>query len=251
MYFFTAGELTSRTFRRVAVGLPTYSEPIDKKDLPKSVRDLAWKMGAIETADDFAEQGRFAEALGALSALPPELRKDKLVLIRRLGIALQAGDDEYKKAIALFEKHRPNDPALLLVSVDGLMMTREYAKALAAVDRLDKVVGGDPYLDVVRSSVHLEAGNAEKAETFAASAVRRESSLEQAHWNLVTVRLERKDFAGVVRALTEMEKALDCEVEGLEEDETYAEFAKTREYREWLESRKGKKTSPVDTAPVE
>jgi hypothetical protein len=38
--------------------------------------------------------------------------------------------------------------------LDALLLEKKYDEALAAVDRIDKLVGGDPYLDTYRTNIN-------------------------------------------------------------------------------------------------
>ena len=46
-----------------------------------------------------------------------------------------------------------------LISIDAFLIHKEYDKAQAAIDRLDESLGGDPYLNVLRSTIFMEQGN--------------------------------------------------------------------------------------------
>jgi tetratricopeptide (TPR) repeat protein len=234
VYVYATGELMSQTLRRTVKQAVAFEEHGLSRRLAAWEGDLAKGLQDVPRMQELFGAGRYAEALAMYRALPRTLQQDKSYMILLVLCAGQVSEEEYKDAVAEFRKLFPDDPALALISVDGLVMRGEYAEALAAVDRLDRIVGGDPYLDVVRSDICLGMGVPEKASAFARRAIRREPLLEEAHWAVVSVELERGDFAGVARALTEMEENLGFRVEGLEEDEAFAEFVSSQEYRDWL-----------------
>ena len=54
-----------------------------------------------------------------------------------------------------FSQAHPNDAMIDLISVDAYILRKAYDKALEAIDRVDKAIGRDPYLKVLRGNVLL------------------------------------------------------------------------------------------------
>jgi predicted Zn-dependent protease len=203
----------------------------------------------LETAKTFQRvqeliaSHRYREAKSVLDGLEPRLRKEKSILIAQLTVAASLDVDgstgEYARAIAAFEEQFPDDPALELLSIDGYFLKGETDEALAAIDRLDARVGGDPYLDFMRGSMLLEAEQFDRARERAHAALEREPGLVDPHWLLVTVSLREKNFAETVRLFGTLESELGIEMEPdlMALEPIYADFLQSDEYRAWLAAR--------------
>src|SRR5262249_3434595 len=64
----------------------------------------------------------------------------------------------------------------------------------AAIDRVDRAVGGDPYLLVLRGNALTEAGRFDQARAALDKALEQEPGLKQAYWGWVTVSLRDKKY---------------------------------------------------------
>ena len=62
-----------------------------------------------------------------------------------------------------FRKYYSQDPCLDLLLIDYYTLKKDYAQAIPCVDRLDKSVGGDPYLNVLRAASTSAAGHLNEA----------------------------------------------------------------------------------------
>ena len=83
---------------------------------------------------------------------------------------------------------------------------------MASIDRLDQSLGGDAYLDVLRTTMYIEKGDLDAAHRSALRATTREPSLPDGQWALVNVSLAKKDFAETVRVLTHIRDELHIEI---------------------------------------
>ena len=239
LYVFATGEHLSETLRRHALNAFAPSRGFVTKLLGKDQEYLK-NLDKIGAMKGHLDQREFQQGLAVFQSLPESLRKEKIFLILRLQLASGSGDEKaYAKAIEDFERAHPKDPALDLLSIDGFLLAKEYPKALACIDRLDKRVGGDPYLDVLRGNVHVEAGDQAKARECARRALKNDPGLQDALWTLVTVSLREKDWKETARLLGRIEKDFGAVIE-VESVPLYEEFTKTPEYAEWKRSKKTK-----------
>ena len=116
-------------------------------------------------------------ALAVYLQLPAALQKDKLLLSNRLNLAGQSNAADYEAAFALWRATYPKDPSTELMSFDGCVLKKRHEEALAALDRLEKHLGGDPYLDVLRAAQWFPLGQPGKARTLADKAQQRDPTL--------------------------------------------------------------------------
>jgi hypothetical protein len=61
--------------------------------------------------------------------------------------------------------------------IDGYYLKQRYGEAIAAIDRLDRDLNGDPYLDLLRANAYRLKGDESNAERYAQRAVEREPEL--------------------------------------------------------------------------
>jgi tetratricopeptide (TPR) repeat protein len=239
LHILLSSEWLSDTFRRAYVGMVA-AEPgllgrLSGKE-NESVESIV-KIGRIGT---LSREGKPAEALKLYASLPPEARKEKMALILRYQAAAQISPQELAATVADFEKAHPGDPALPVLSIGVHAGARRWDDALKALDAVDRSLGGDPYLNVQRSLVHLQAGAFDKAAAAAEKALGEEKGLPQAYWARVMVAVRAKDHAATVTWLEAVETNLGLKIGDLSRNKFYADFAQSAEYAEWMKKREKK-----------
>jgi tetratricopeptide (TPR) repeat protein len=177
--------------------------------------------------------GRYEQALAVFDALPEELKKNRNILMQRFAVAVKAGGELYDAAMVDLKTAFPDDPSLGLVLIDYHFNRGEYDTAIAIIDRLDRDVGGDPYLDFFRANVLYVAGRLEEAKQAARRAIEAEPTLEDPYWTLVTISLDEREFTETARLLTEIENELGLVLGDLGGVPEYREFVESDAYPEW------------------
>jgi hypothetical protein len=248
-YVFLSGELVSRTLRRMflclaargapdpgALGRLPGTEQAFLKDLPRFQRMTA------EVRD-----GRPAEALATYRQLPPQLQKDKTILMLRLQAAQDAGDEPYARAIEDFRDAHPGDACIDMFSVDYYLLKRDYPRALACLDRLDRSVGGDPYVHVMRAGIHTDQGQYDLARHDARRAIAVDPDLQDAYWALLTVSLQDHHYADTVTLLDQLEGRFHIPFGDMTQLPVFSEFVRSPEYLAWKEQGKIRHKDTKDT----
>ena len=103
--------------------------------------------------------GEYQEALDVYRSLPEHLQKEKLVLITRIQAARRLKGKPYDEAVIAYRKTFPNEPNLDLIMIYAYHEHKLFDKVLASIDGLDRTVGGDPFLDVLRADAYFEKGD--------------------------------------------------------------------------------------------
>jgi hypothetical protein len=236
IYVYQTAERLSETFRRMMVSSKLGRGDLSKP-LTRSQTDYIDGLRKAGEAREVLQKGDPAEYLRRYAALPRAVQREKGILVLRTMAASQVGEKEALEALEDFKKTYPGDPCIDLVSIDPLTKLKKYDQVIDALDRLEKSVGGDPYLDFLRASVHLLDEKAAKAKECARRCVEREPSQEDAYWLLVQLTLKEKAWAETVQWLSSIEKTLKLEIGDLSQNRLYEEFLKTPEYKAWLKSR--------------
>jgi tetratricopeptide (TPR) repeat protein len=177
--------------------------------------------------------GNDAQAIGIYKSLPTELREQKTVLVVHLKAA-QSDDAEYSAALATYRRLYPTDPGVDFLSIDYHVLKKNYDEAIRCVDKVDMVVGGDPFLLTVRANVLAEAGRFEQARTASEKAIEQEPELKEGYWSRISVALKEKNHADTLKWLKRVVEKTSVEIADLTTEDDYADFVKSPQHEEWL-----------------
>jgi hypothetical protein len=241
IYPYAAGELMSQTLRRGFIPVVASSSRTFLEKLTTSESDYMKNFDKILAMTNSLNAGRPADTLAAYRTLPASLQKEKTVLLLRLRAAMAVSEPEYAAAIEAMRTNFPRDPALDLIALDGFFMKKQFAEALAGIDRLEKSVGGDPYLGILRANAFSEKGDLKSARKSAEQAVAGLPQNINARWSLVAITLKQKDFAGTLAALKSIDTDFTMEFGDMTKIPDYAEFCKSPQYKDWVEYLKARK----------
>ncbi len=190
---------------------------------------------AIDRVDRAASAGDHAEAIRMLDEMPENVRTTKAIQLKRLQLAANVGGIDYASAIADFERRFPDDPALAMVSLDGLSMRGDWVGAAAQVARIEALVGGDPHLGGMRASLLMKAGRDDDGLTLARTTLSAAPDTTSA-WDALVMGLAHKgEFAGIAKAIEEMRTRLQLDItaDGLAGLDYMAPFLASPEGKAW------------------
>jgi hypothetical protein len=154
LYVLLAGELVSKTIRQVSLPVIVNDNGTPLEKLPPEERDFVTHFSKYQELIKTMRAGDFAKVKELCAAMPKSMQETKLVLIARHNAAAQTQQwDEARVMGAEFRRIYPDDEGLELLGLGSLMFEKKIDAALALVDRIDKFVGGDPYLDTVRAKI--------------------------------------------------------------------------------------------------
>lgn len=239
VFIYLSGEWLSETVRRAI--LPLIAEK-DRSILGRLVQGESAYVASLVRIQGMSEHvmaGRFREALAAYRELPPEVQRDKTVMLTRFTAAVRLNDDEvYKAALEDFKTTFPDDPSIELLLVDYYFFRQEYPTVFGIIDRIEKAVGGDPYLHHLRANVAYAMGRLDEARKHAYQAIREEPELQDAYWVVVTVALEQENHKETAAFLSGLIDRFGIELPDLTTVPEYAKFVKSDVYRDWMAQRR-------------
>ncbi|MBV8759253.1 MAG: hypothetical protein JO257_18340 [Deltaproteobacteria bacterium] len=191
---------------------------------------------ALKKSRELQKDGKYAEALAVVDALPREVHNSRMVQMARLRIADQLSLDAYKQALDELAKLFPNDPSVALVDVDGAFLRGDYTKALADIDTIDAAIGGDPFQDAIRASVYVarnQPGDYEKAAAAAEKAITTEPSLSKGWYARLDVAVKRKQFKLAVETMQHLHDdfGVKLDPDALAKFPDYTDFLASPEYK--------------------
>lgn len=153
--------------------------------------------------------GEWQTVRDLVQAMPPKVRASRIFRLAELQAAMQLEDPAYVDLVTAFEKDFPDDPSLLMLVIDGHVMRKDVDALLLALDRLERKVGGDPYLDTHRAGAYLldpENANLNKAEQLARSATTAVPDVADGWWILATIQQQRGDTAALATTADEIKR---------------------------------------------
>ena len=247
VYAFDNGEPLTTTLRRVM--LPSLVEiAADTAGIDESAHETETELVdaglAVSPVVDLLREGRFAEAEALLDELPEPARSKPLFLRMRIQTASGTDVARHVKLVDEYRRRYPDDPALPLVEIDAHCARGDLPASLRGVDRLDRVVGGDPYLATVAAGLLAEMDQPDQAlarieNALAAHAdsprldtgTRRRLTLQGLELHLVA-QDHGRTLAWLKRADEAHDGGLKADLSGIE---AYRAFVAGPQYAQWQE----------------
>ena len=185
--------------------------------------------------------------------LTPELQNDRFVMLLMLNAAVQTKpnpvppgipikpeeieakrNDFIKSKIDYYRATYPDDPAIELAATSFYLNTRQYASAIASVDRFDNSIGRDPYLDVLRAQVYLLDDDLKQAAPLADYALAKLPDISAAYEVAIDAAVHAGKNDRAITILDQMHEKLGAELsDGLKSDPKIRKFMDSPEYLEW------------------
>ena len=231
IYIYATGSPVSQNMRQAlipALADHNFMKAMDPKELST--------LETMLTIGKSIRNGEFQVAADAYHTLPKEKQELKAVMIVYMGAVARLGEESDAEYLATMEKFRqlyPKDPALDLMSIDYYYLKGQISEAIKAIQRLDKAVGGDPYLDMFRGSMLMQTKHYDEARLAIEKAIKEEPDMENAYWSRVTLALEEKNHDDTLKWLKAILKTFHGELADLNEIPEYAEFVKSPQYVEF------------------
>lgn len=234
LYIFSTGEDFSKSIRRLILPVVAQQSKSWLEKLTTDETDMVKHMKDFQQLGDCIRTEQYQRALDIAARLPESLRQQKVILLMRYQAAQNVSERELQNVIAEFQRLYPNDASLDLILIDGYLLKKEYDKALASVDRLDKSVGGDSFLNVIRANILGEQGMLTEAIAAANAAIEGNPDMQECYLTLVGLHLLSKDHARTVEALNLLEQRFEMQYNDLRQVPEYADFVQSPEGQQWM-----------------
>jgi hypothetical protein len=234
IYVFSSSEFISTTFRHTLLPIIANESRNFVDKLITREREYVQDFPQLVNMSTLINQGKMKEALAIAKNLKPETKKQKIVLLNRLRAAQNTDANEYSAVLDDFRKAYPQEPCLDLLLIDYYTLKKDYVHANESTDRLDKSVGGDPYLNVIRAGLSAASGDLKQARTFARRAVKEEPTLIQAYFAVLGYSIQDKSYQESLETLKKLDQTFKMKFNDLSKVPEYAGFAKSPKYQEWL-----------------
>ncbi|MDO4583479.1 MAG: hypothetical protein Q4D62_05175 [Planctomycetia bacterium] len=124
------------------------------------------------------DQQQYQKVLDYYDALPQELQANKSLQILRLQAAQQIGDPAiYAFVLTDLRNQMKGDVCVDFLSLDYFFQQKQYPEALRCLERIDRILGSDPYLEVYRCHALLFMGKRQEARQRYEKALQEDSRL--------------------------------------------------------------------------
>ena len=242
IYIYLSGEPMSQTLRRFYVPAAANASRGLISKLVGPEQEFVKSFPTVKKMTDSMAGRQFQDVLDAYAELPASLQKDKSMLILRMQAAQGVKNDKvYQESLQAFRKMHPQDPCVDIISIDYFLLNQEFDKCMGSIDRLDKELGGDPYLDVMRVGLHRTENKLDVAWKDVIRAIKREPTLFQAYEAQLDLSLALKKYDGTVSALKILREQFGIAFKDLSTVPEYAGFVASPEYKAWEAYAKAKK----------
>lgn len=193
---------------------------------------------AMAEINSALEAGDGARANRAIRTLPKRIRRSRAGMVYQVAASQLQGSKELDRAVRRFRRDYGENPALDMILLDAHVDGGNYDDALADVERLDRAVGGDPWLRVARANVELERGNLDAAWTHVGAARRAAPELADVHWTALTIALARKDYPSALAIMGDLERDFAAEFDAawMREHELYEGLLASEEWRAYQDA---------------
>jgi hypothetical protein len=235
IYPFFSGEFMSTAVRKMLLPVAADRSRTLLDRLLGGERDYVLDFPKIGVIAHKMKEGKGQEALVLIKDLRSETKKQKAVLLLRLRAAQDSGaEKDLSEAVEDLRRLFPGDPCLDLLSIEYYTAKKEYGRALECVDRLDKAVGGDSYLNVVRAGIADARGDRLQAKRLAYQAITDDPTLKSGYFVLLGFSVEDQTYDETLAYLKKLDQRFGVRFKDLTTVPEYAGFAKSPEFKQWL-----------------
>lgn len=163
IYVYLSGEDLSVTFATLMNDLmPDASDHSDTQE----------RVNFITSLRALQRQGEYAAAKKLVEEQPsPELRKNKAIQTIYMQVCQHMGTDAYIASIESLVALYPDASNIYLAMLDAYYLKKDTEKGLQAINKIDTLTGGDPFLNFYRGNFYMldektDEANAAFEKTF-------------------------------------------------------------------------------------
>ena len=180
------------------------------------------------------EDGAYAKAYHAYGELPVVIRENQMLMRQAIYLVGQFDEVAYAALCKRYLELYREDPMTALVLESYLWEIGQYETYIEAVDRLDRYLGGDVWLDVLRGDGYLRTDEIQKAEFCFRRAGAVVPDQTRSYVGLMYVGRFREDYALIAEGMTEIKRILGGDFKDVREMPSLKEFVASEEGKKWL-----------------
>ncbi|MGB1241736.1 MAG: tetratricopeptide repeat protein [Chitinophagales bacterium] len=244
-YPYAVGQQFSNTLRRIYLSsLSDLRDSINIDSLSQSDSLYVSHIPTLDKIGTLFEKGQFNDALALIDSFPPTIREDKMIQITKLNIAFNEGGETYSQTAEAFKQTYPKDPIVEVMLLDFAFAQKEHTKALTVIDSLDKKIGGDPYLKVMKSAIYEDLEKNEVVESLLKEVIATEASMEEPYWKIIALYIEQKQYDKAIALFPQMQELFNINPAEFLVYDGYSDFWESNIYKNWAI------TNPIDSVKL-
>ncbi|MRG44935.1 hypothetical protein GFS24_07410 [Chitinophaga sp. SYP-B3965] len=120
----------------------------------------------IDILNQKENNGDYEGVKEAYRRLPVEVQQNKRLLLSYIDACQKTRDSNYVASVEKLAQLFPITPGTCLLMIGASIQAKDYQKALLATDKLDELIGGDPFLNHVRGNVYQLMGKPAESIPF-------------------------------------------------------------------------------------
>ena len=233
VYIYASGQWLSETLRFALLRESAGSRPKWWSSLTEAEKAVVTHGQAIKQIQKLGESQQFNAALNLYATLPPAVQDALPVLLLRMHAAAEADAPASRSALESLERHFARNPAVDLVSIDHFFTIGQYGAERQAIARLNRRVGGDPYLQILYANTFAAEKKLAEAAERAQRAIDEEPTMEDAYWVRLDVAVMMQDHAQAAEMLRRIETTFNTTIGDMTSVPLYDDFVKSDEYVRW------------------
>jgi tetratricopeptide (TPR) repeat protein len=234
-FSYSSGELYTESLRAL-INLSSPTPTVLGKIFDK-VTDNEKNRKAMGEMFAAQKRGEYRKVIAIYFGLSDKLQKSRVLNIAALQAASASNDEGlYLKVLGVLDKNHGDDPNLALMLIDYHYMNNDQKKVIATLKTLEKVFGvDDAAIKSLMANSYIESGDLKAALKVASAGVELEPEYENGYWSLMLAQVMAKQYAAAVDSGRTLEQRFGYEftAENMQDNEHYAEFTRSAEFRQW------------------
>ena len=229
-YLFLSGEKMSETIARIYNSFRL----LNSASAPNSYKYLQ-ALSELGETKALASKGKYSKAYKKWQTLASNFMEDKLFLMTGIQIASYLDDKTYLKTYNEFVLNYPNNSGKYLIPLNGFLVHKNYAMAMACIDSLDKSLDNDPMLNYVRGNLLYEMGDYTEAAKKMSVLIESVPDFETAYYSLLSLYVKDKNYLEATHLLDKIVFTFNYYKDDFSPIlKEYPEFINSKEYQAWL-----------------
>lgn len=241
MYVAVSGELLSRTMHRLMLPVAANANRGMVDRMVGNESEYIKHIADIEKMSTAFREKDYPACHADYDSLPPGVKSEQSLMLYDTMSLAHIDDKQYMAAISRYEAAFPDSPSLNLMRLDSTFLASDWDGLIAACDKLDAQVGGDPYLAFYRMVALSKKDKLKDAAAVGEASLQKEPDLTQVYIQLVSVKAAQKDWQGTHDVMERMLDKTGKFLPHMINDEQYADFVKTDEFQKFRKDHPGLK----------
>ena len=232
-YSYLGAEALSETAERMFILAVPHE---DRSFLQRLFAKNDWKQSDGDQLINLFEafqRGDNEAMVACYKSMSAEMKDEKFALIVASMAALQVDEELYVRLLEKFRKKFPAEVAADMASIDVYFLKKEFDQMHETIDRIEKVVGEDAHLQLIRAGGYITSKEPEKTIKALRKAIEIEPFYESPYWTLLQTAVTEKKYELATETLKALVINFGYGEFDFDADETYTQYVGSPEFKEF------------------